>query len=474
MTFKYQAWSQAFSQPAREFNLTSLPILSGKIPLGLRGTLYRNGPGRLSRGNQRVGHWFDGDGTILAINFTDEGATGVYRYVQTQGYQEEEAANAFLYPNYGMTAPGGLWNNWIKPVKNSANTSVLALPDRLLALWEGGLPHSLDLQTLATKGLDNLASLSKNQSFSAHPKVDWQTREIYNFGVSLGAKSVLALYCCRGDGKVKQQNCFELNGLPLVHDFVLAGQYLVFVVPPVRINFLPFLLGLKSFSEAMEWQPKLGTEILIFERNNLALVGKLETEAWYQWHFTNGYVDNNGLIVIEFVRYPDFQTNQYLKEVATGKTKTAAKGTLWEIKLNPQNQKIVSNTQLLDQGCEFPVVPQYQVGKYWRNTYLSVYRDGTDLSQELLNAIACFDRQTGKLSIADLGTNFYPSEPIFVSKVDCQETGWLLTVVYDGNTNSSEVRIYDSNSLETETICRLALPQVIPPSFHGTWKPSIN
>ncbi|GAB4230491.1 MAG: carotenoid oxygenase family protein [Stanieria sp.] len=472
MTFNDKSWSKAFSQPAQEFALTALPILSGSIPVGLRGTLYRNGPGRLQRGKHRVGHWFDGDGAILAVNFTATGATGVYRYVQTQGYQKEEVANTFVYPNYGMTAAGGFWKNWLKPVKNAANTSVLALPDRLLALWEGGLPHALDLQTLATRGIDNLASLSKNQAFSAHPKVDGQTGEIFNFGVAVGSKTILNLYCCNAEGKVKQQNCVELKGLPLIHDFVLAGEYLVFFIPPVRVNVLPVLLGLKSFSEAMVWQPKLGTEILIFDRNNLDLVSRLEAEAWYQWHFTNGFVDDNGLITIEFVRYSDFQTNQYLKEVATGKTKTAAKGTLWEIKIDPKTKQVIASTQLLDRGCEFPVVPQHLVGKSWDQTYLSIYQEGTDLSQELLNAIACYDRQTGELSIADVGSNSYPSEPIYVPQPDNLAQGWLITVVYNGNDHHSEVRIYESDRLESEPVCRLGLPNVIPPSFHGTWKSS--
>jgi len=65
------------------------------------------------------------------VNFTDAGATGVYRYVQTDGYKEEAAAGQLLYGNYGMTAPGPIWNQWLKPINNVANTSVLALPDKL-------------------------------------------------------------------------------------------------------------------------------------------------------------------------------------------------------------------------------------------------------------------------------------------------------------------------------------------------------
>jgi carotenoid cleavage dioxygenase-like enzyme len=121
-----KAWAKAIAQPAVEFPCTELPILSGNIPEGLRGTLYRNGPARLERGGINVGHWFDGDGAILAVNFTDAGATGVYRFVQTAGYQQEATAGKLLYGNYGMTAPGPIWNQWRRPVKNAANTSVLA------------------------------------------------------------------------------------------------------------------------------------------------------------------------------------------------------------------------------------------------------------------------------------------------------------------------------------------------------------
>jgi carotenoid cleavage dioxygenase-like enzyme len=474
-----KAWSKAIAQPAREFSATSLPVLSGKIPDQLRGSLYRNGPGRLQRGGKRVGHWFDGDGAILAVHFTDAGATGVYRYVQTEGYQQEEAADTFIYPNYGMTAPGVFWNNWFKEVKNAANTSVLALSgaaapaaqDRLLALWEGGFPHALDLETLETWGTDNLSGLSKDRPFSAHPKIDPQTREIYNFGVGAGLNTTLNLYRSDRTGTIKQQNSFSLNGLPLIHDFILAGRYLVFFVPPVRVNFLPVILGSKCYSDSMEWKPELGTQILIFDRETLSLVSRNEAEPWYQWHIANGYEDRDGSIVTEILRYQDFQTNQYLKEIATGRTETLAKGTLWQIRLDPQTGKVIEMAEILNRGCEFPVVPQHQVGQPWHNTYLSIHRDGVDISQEIFGAIACFNRQTGNLSLADMGENRYPSEPIYVPHPDNPERGWLLTVVYDGNTDSSEVRIYESHVLETEPVCRLGLPSVIPPSFHGIWQP---
>lgn len=466
-----KTWSKALSQPAKEFPLTPLPIVRGKIPPGLRGTLYRNGPGRLERGGIRVGHWFDGDGAILAVQFTDQGATGVYRYVQTTGYLAETKAGKLLYGNYGMNAPGPFWNQWLRPLKNAANTSVLALPDKLLALWEGGNPYSLNLQTLETRGLDNLDGLDQGTPYSAHPKCDPETGEIFNFGVTPGINAKLNLFKSDRTGKIIQKSSFILHGFPVVHDFVMAGQYLVFFIPPVRINLLPIAIGLSSFSNGMEWKPQLGTQILIFDRETLSLVSRNETEPWYQWHFSNGYLNDHHSVTIDFIHYRDFQTNQRLKEIATGQTQTPAKSTLWQIHLDPKTAKVKATQELLDRDCEFPIVPPARVGKPSRSTYLSLHRQRVDTTSEVYGAIAHFDNQTATLTEADLGENRYPSEPIYAPDLLTPERGWILTVVFDGNTESSEVWIFDSQKLDEEPVCKLALPNVIPMSFHGSWKP---
>ncbi len=467
-----KAWAGAISQPATEFVTTQLPILAGRIPDGLRGTLYRNGPARLERNGMRVGHWFDGDGAILAVNFTDIETVGVYRYVQTTGYQEETAADKLLYGNYGMTAPGIIWNQWIKPVKNAANTSVLALPDKLLALWEGGKPYALDLQTLETCSEDDLGVLTKGLSYSAHCKQDGNTGEIFNFGVTPAFNAILNIYKSDSTGKILQTATHQLEGVPLIHDFVLAGQYLIFFISPVRLNLWPVLLGTSNYSDSLEWYPKLGTQIIVFDRESLSLVSQGETESWFQWHFANGYVDCSGAVIVDIARYEDFQTNQYLREVATGETHTITKSTFSQVQLNPLTGKVIKIEQLSDKHCEFPSVPPQNVGKFSRYTYMSGFQVGTDMGKELLNSIACFDHQAGTLTEANIGENRYPSEPIYVQDSQKSEQGWLLTVVYDGNTHSSEVWVFASDALNQEPVCKLGLPSVIPHSFHGTWKPA--
>ncbi|MBF2086203.1 carotenoid oxygenase family protein [Thermoleptolyngbya sp. C42_A2020_037] len=463
------AWAAAVLHTAQEFLPTPLPVLEGRVPGGLQGTLYRNGPGRLERGGQRMGHWFDGDGAILAVRFAKGAATATYRYVQTAGYRAEEAAGRLLFGNYGMTPPGPLWTRFGKLPKNVANTSVLALGDRLLALWEAGLPHALDLETLETLGAENVAGLD-GLPFSAHPKRDGRTGEIFNFGVSFGHSAVLNLYHCAADGTVKRRAAIPLEGIPLVHDFVLAGRYLVFLVNPVRIKALPLLLNLQSASDAFTWKPEMGTQIWIFDRESLSLVSRGEAEPWFQWHLGNGAETAEGDILLNLVRYPDFSTNQFLKEVATGHTTTRTTGTLWELRLDPQSVRVLGMSAVVERGCEFPTVAPRDVGQPWKHTYLTVHLPKAEEQGELFGAIARYDHTTDTLTVAAAGPRRYVVEPIFAPDPEHPAQGWLLTVVYDGDRHQSEVWIYAGDRLEAGPICRLGLPSVIPIGFHGTWR----
>ncbi len=463
-------WNRALANPGREFPLTPLSIVTGAIPAGLRGTLYRNGPGRLERGGRRVGHWFDGDGAILAVKFADGAASGVYRYVQTEGYQAESKADRYLYGNYGMKPSVPIWERASKSVKNSANTSVLALPDRLLALWEGGAPYALDLETLETIGTDNLDSENSPLVYSAHPKVDPISGHIYNFGISIGAQTKLNLYESDRSGKIVNCSQTKLPRIPLVHDFLLVGKYLLFCIPPVAIQPLPVLLGMVSYSEAMQWKPELGTQILVFDREDLSLVRSSIVEPWYQWHFGNGCLNADSNIVCDLVRYQDFATNQFLGEVASGETKTEAIGELWQLVIDPISGNLISSDRLVDRSCEFPLVPAADVGREWRYTYLAAHKSGSILNRELVGTIGRFDRQSNSLTIAELDRDLYPSEPIHVVDKDDNSKGWIITIIYDGAADRSEVWIYDCDRLNAPPVCRLGLPSVIPMGFHGTWK----
>jgi all-trans-8'-apo-beta-carotenal 15,15'-oxygenase len=252
--------------------------------------------------------------------------------------------------------------------------------------------------------------------------------------------------------------------MTMVHDFGLAGNYLVFCVPPLRVNPLPLLLNLKGFSEAVEWQPQLGTTILVVDRERLELVSQTVTEPWYQWHFGNGYADRDGNLVLDLVRYKDFATNQFLKEVATGSVQQVVAGNLYQMRLNPLTGELLGSERLSDRMVEFPSVPAGQVNQAARYTYLSVGE------VDLVGTIGRYDHETGAITVAAIPSHCYAMEPIFVADRNRGiDQGWVLTVVFDSQRDCSEVWIFDSEQMAESPIARLALPEIVPLGFHGTW-----
>ena len=191
-----------------------LRIAEGALPETLRGVLYRNGPGKMEVHGTKYDHPFDGDGMVTRFAFADGAVRYRNRFVRTREYVAEERAGRMLYRSFGTNLPGGLLKNLLRlRFKNAANTSVVQHGGRLLALWEGGLPHQLDPVTLATHGtfdyggrLQNRTSvlgrfLSPHLPFSAHPKRDRETGELVNFGPLAGKSNLLVSYRVGADGR---------------------------------------------------------------------------------------------------------------------------------------------------------------------------------------------------------------------------------------------------------------------------------
>jgi carotenoid cleavage dioxygenase-like enzyme len=459
------SWSSLFQRRALQpFPSTRLEVLEGAIPSGLRGSLYRVGPALFERGGERIHHWFDGDGAMLAVHFQENQGTATYRFVETAGYVAEGKAEKFLFGGYDRI---GNWRH--RDTKNVANTSVLAIEDRLWALWEGGQPYSLDLETLETIAEPGLAGVQPNQTFSAHPKRDPVTGDIYNFGLSFGRKPKLHLYRCDRRGQVTQQGHLELDATPLIHDFVMVGPYLIFCISPVFLSVFPLLFRQQSYSEALRWQPQRGTQLLIFDRHTLELVSRGEADPWFQWHFGNGYLSTEQEVVLDVVRYADFQINTFLQEVPTGHPQTPATGQLWRLYLEPKRAKVLRAEPLSTQVCEFPVVHPHRVGQPHRYTYLAA-QSGRLSATDLFDAIAAMDHQTNTLQLLDLGGDRYPSEPIVAPNPNRPEESWVLSVVYNGKEQTSEVWVMNAQQIEDGPVCRLALPSPVALSFHGTWR----
>lgn len=72
-----------------------------------------------------------------------------------------------------------------------------------------------------------------NSAFSAHPKVDPENGDIFNIGMSLPNMNIM-----RATKKMEKicETPFKLREMQSIHDFCLAGDFLVIFEAPVRFS----------------------------------------------------------------------------------------------------------------------------------------------------------------------------------------------------------------------------------------------
>jgi len=166
--------------------------VDGTLPNNLVGVLYKNGPGKFGVNGERVQHVLDADGLVYKMTFpsatdpeTKRKVIFKSRFIETRQFKAERESNRFLYRSTFGTGPSSLFDSRPKigvdsdpieasiltrvlsrafnvDIKNSANTQVISFGGKLLALFEAGLPHSLDPNTLETIGEDTLDGTLKS------------------------------------------------------------------------------------------------------------------------------------------------------------------------------------------------------------------------------------------------------------------------------------------------------------------------
>jgi all-trans-8'-apo-beta-carotenal 15,15'-oxygenase len=469
------SWRRAH-RPVQEEHDTVLTLCEGTLPALLRGTLYRNGPGRLEFAGVRYGHLFDGDGMVCRYHFDGERVHYRNRYVQTREFLAEARANRLLYRNLGVNLPGGVMRNAFRlAVKNTANTSVMVQAGRLYALWEGGVPHRLHPETLETLARDTFADtlidhawrgrlFGSELPFSAHPKRDPHTGALFNFGINNGLTPRLNLFHLDSAGDMRHLRALTLDGFYLVHDFVLTEHWFAFFLCPVRFGLWGAALGTTTFMQSVHAQTK-PTRILLVPRDGGA-PRWCEAPACFIFHFANAYEDERGRLVVDAVQlkaYPDLAGVDDIGDRIEAGDGASLLGQLHRYLIDPVALTAAA-TPMSAYACELPVVEPRLVSREHRYTWALAIPP-----QAINQGLAKFDATTGQAVFRDFAPHLV-GEPIFVphpSGSGQGDRGWVLSVIYNADHDRSELLVLDAASLAT--VARLALPHHLAPGFHGCW-----
>lgn len=449
--------------------------IEGEVPLELEGTLFRNGPGLLDINGQAYGHPFDGDGMVCAIAFTQGKAHFANSFVKTPEFLAEQKAGTILYRGvFGTQKPGGWLNNLFDlKLKNIANTNVIYHGQKLLALWEASLPYRLDPVTLATIGVENFGgALQPGQAFTAHPKLDAQTGDLWSFGVEAGPKSTISIYKTDANGKLSVESKQRVPGFCFLHDFAYTPNYRIFLQNPVDFNPIPFVMGISSAGTCISLKPNAPTKVLLF--SSTGELTTLETDACFVFHHCNAFERDRELVLdsICYDDYPKLESGVDYLEVDFDRV---VPGALYRFYINPVSGS-VRREKLVDRSCEFPAINPNYVGREYRYAYLGAISDSEGTTGNApLQAILKVDLQTGKQDLHSFAPRGFIGEPVFIPKPnsEAEDDGWVVVIVFDAASDRSDVVILDAANLAAPPVATLHLKHHIPYGLHGNFTPQV-
>jgi all-trans-8'-apo-beta-carotenal 15,15'-oxygenase len=442
--------------------------IDGRLPDELVGTLYRNGPGKWEAGGRPLGHIFDGDGMLSMFVLQDGGVSFRNRYVRTSHYLAGLESKGAPMRGVGTMKPGGILANAFRVPANVANTNVVLHAGRLLALWEGGKPHALDPDTLATTGVHDFdGELRWLGAFSAHPHFDPASGEMFNFGLDFLPRPMIRCYRIDPCGRMEQFTQVHIPELVWTHDFGLTDRHMVFVLDPIVVDVVRVGLGLTTLDRGLRFKAGKGTTFVLVPRDG----GKprlVQHEALMHFHINNAFEDGADTVMDLVVHdYTWDELNPRLRDGTD--TRLYLGGGLERIRVTPSGR--VLRERCCELPSEFPQHDWRRTGSPHRYGYLAARTGPTGLP----NAVVKIDHQTRREQVHELPEGHVVSEPIFVPRrPDAgEDDGWLLTVAYDPGEHRSRLLVLDAQAPERDALAVAHLIHHVPFSFHGTFTPRV-
>ncbi len=411
---------------AVERSLHAVPV-TGCLPEGLRGTLFRNGPNPLKPAPGA--HWFMGDGMVHMFRIGDTGVEYGNRWVRTAPWAQAAGES-------GRTRPEGL-----------ANTNILLHANQLLALEEQHLPVAINPLSLATEGSVDFAGGLEAGPFTAHPKHDPRTGELLFFGY--GAEGVfnetIRIGIVDAAGQVVRCETAKAPYAAMVHDFAVTERFVVIPLFPLIVDPVVGLV----------WRQERGGYLGVMDRQaGAASLRWVHAPDGFAFHVMNAW-DKDGVLSVDMMlsAAPPFFAGP------SGEVPIASPSFLTRWSLDTCDPEAVpASRRLSDLDGEFPRIDERFAGRRHRHGFFTTG-----------DAICHRNEADGRETLFRLRAGDTASEPVFVARGDGEGDGWLLAVLFRQESLCSELVILDATDVAAGPVARALLPCRVPAGFHGNW-----
>ncbi|HEV3058237.1 MAG TPA: carotenoid oxygenase family protein [Vicinamibacterales bacterium] len=459
---------RAFSLEPRDTDSAAVDV-DGVLPAFLRGTCLLNGPGRFARGDLRYRHWLDGDGLVSAVRFSADGVRVTNRFVRSTKFAAEEDAGRPIYRTFGTRFAGDALYRGVG-LASPVNVSVYPYRGRLLAFGEQGLPWELDPDTLETKGLFIFdGQLNEIAPFGAHPKIDRQTGELFNFGVSFARdRPSLNVYRFGGNGRLVYRRRIALPYAASMHDFAMSEHHLVFYVSPLLLDVGMMLQDGATVMEALSWQPERGSQLLIVSRATGHQIAAIPVGHRHCLHLVNAFEQGGRLLAdaVEFERplYPEYQV---LPSLFTD----TFRGHPVRFLIDPATGALLDRQDVAyDRLPDFPAHDVSATGRAYGEFWMLGIGAAGKPGRKFFDQLVRIDWADGGADVYQAPPRHYlGGEPAFVPEPGVPRSGAVVCQFFDAEHTRSSIVVFDAFRIARGPVATIRLPAPMPLLFHSTF-----
>ncbi|XP_011149993.1 carotenoid isomerooxygenase isoform X2 [Harpegnathos saltator] len=312
--------------------------LTGTIPKWLKGTLLRNGPGKLKVGEYTFQHLFDSSALVHRFEISDGKVTYQRRFIQTEVYKKNMAARRIVMTEFGTRATPDPCRSIFHRVatifnsdeKFSDNTMISVYPfgDEYYTFTEAPVMHRIDPKTLETMGKVNVSQYVNIVNHTSHPHV-MTDGTVYNVGLSLtplGPRyNVVGFYPSRVTvdefGEEKELSMFDqatiVASVPCrwtlnpsyMHTFGITENYFIIVEQPLAISMVSMMVvhvKQEPMVNSFKWHENENTLIHVISRETGKTVKTFVAETFFFLHIINQFeTRDRDYVVLDVCCYRD-------------------------------------------------------------------------------------------------------------------------------------------------------------------------
>ncbi|XP_059906970.1 beta,beta-carotene 15,15'-dioxygenase isoform X1 [Gadus macrocephalus] len=501
--------------------------VTGALPMWLKGTLLRNGPGCFSVGDSSYNHWFDGMSLIHSFTFSKGEVVYRSKFLKSETHKRNMAANRIVVSEFGtMIYPDPCKNIFSRAFTHLRNAipdftdnnliNVIRYGDQYYAASEVNYINQIDPATLDTLGRTNYRDHIALNLATAHPHYD-DEGNTYNMGTAILGWTTPRYVIFKVPAQTTEaarrrpplEQLQKVCSIPCrsslapgyFHSFGMTGRYLVFVEQPFKLH-IPQLASAyfrgANWGSCLKFHPDDQTVFHLIDRHTGKEVAtRYYGDAMVVFHHINAY-EEGGVVVVDLISYsdsnlyqmfyldnlrqetPDYvKTNQgfspptckrFLLPLSVDKDVATGTNLLTDSRAEARLQKdgsVFCTPEVLFQGLELPAINYKFNGKKYRYFYGSRMEWSPHP-----NKLAKVDLETGT-HLEWEEANCFPSEPVFVASPDAvaEDDGVVLSCVVSADPALSPfLLVLDAHTWKE--VGRAAVDARVHIDLHGLFIPA--